>query len=224
MHDHTPDTDQPAPSPAPKRRGLIGLFREVGQTVFIALLIYGLLQAVISPFEVDGASMNPTLANHERVLVNRLAYAGVDLNQLRNLLPGDDTAGTDILRPFGLPERGDVVVLDPPTSAPSKEPYIKRVIGLPGDSVSFRQGYVYVNGERLVESYVDGPVTTCRGQHCNIGTIPEGYVYVLGDNRQHSADSRVFGLVATARLLGKAFFSNWPLDMIGPISGSDYGE
>ena len=152
-------------------------------------------------------------------------YVGVDLNQLRNLLPGPDTAASDVVHPFGMPERGDVVVLDPPTGAPSDEPYIKRVIGLPGDTISFRQGYVYLNGERLDESSIDGPITTCRGdKFCEVGPIPDGYVYVLGDNRQHSADSRVFGLVAEDRLLGKAFFSNWPLDMIGPIPSSDYSE
>lgn len=224
MEQHGPDPAEITPAAAPKRNGTVALFREIFQTVFIALLVYIVLQTVISPFQVDGASMNPTLENHERVLVNRLAYAGLDLNQIRNLLPGEDTDDPNVVRPFGLPERGDVVVLNPPTRSSSDEPYIKRVIGLPGDAVTFRQGYVHVHGERLVESYIDGPITTCKGQHCDIGTIPPGYVYVLGDNRDHSSDSRAFGLVSVDHLLGKAFFANWPLDMIGPISGADYEE
>lgn len=227
MDEDVSTVEEPTPAPppvaAPKRHGAWTVFREVSQTAFIALLIYVVLHAVISPFEVDGASMNPTLENHERVLVNRMAYVGLDLNQLRNLLPGADTNAPDVLRPFGLPDRGDVVVLNPPVK--SDEPYIKRVIGLPGDTVTFRQGYVNINGERLDESYIDGPITVCQGmKYCEIGTIPDGYVYVLGDNRRHSADSRSFGPVAVDHLLGRAFFANWPLDMVGPISGSDYSE
>lgn len=217
-----PEATRPA-EPA-KRRGPWSVIRELFQTVFIALLVYAVLQVVISPYEVDGASMAPTLRDHERVLVNRMAYVGLDLNQLRNVLPGPDSHSADVSHPFGLPDRGDIVVLDPPTRDSSNEPYIKRVIGLPGDSVSFRQGYVYINGERLDESYIDGPITTCRGQHCRTGVIPDGNVYVLGDNRQHSADSRTFGLVPVDRLIGEAFFTNWPLDMIGPISSADYAE
>lgn len=218
----TPDAAHPA-EPAP-RRGAWAVLQEITQTALIALLIYVVLQVVISPYEVDGASMTPTLRDHERVLVNRMAYVGLDLNRLRNLLPGTDSDEADIRHPFGLPDRGDIVVLDPPTRDPSAEPYIKRVIGLPGDTVSFRQGYVYINGTRLNESYIDGAVTSCRGDYCDAGVIPDGYVYVLGDNRQHSADSRTFGLVPVERLIGEAFFANWPLDVIGPISGADYGD
>jgi signal peptidase I len=219
-----PASEVTRPEEPVKRRGPWSVVRELFQTAFIALLIYVVLQVVISPYEVDGASMTPALRDQERVLVNRMAYVGLDLNRLRNVLPGPDSQSADVRHPFGLPNRGDIIVLNPPTRDSSDEPYIKRVIGLPGDSVSFRQGYVYINGQRLNESYIEGPITTCRGQHCEIGTIPDGTVYVLGDNREHSADSRTFGLVPVDHLVGEAFFANWPLDVIGPISGADYGE
>lgn len=224
MQQNVPAPEDSTPPATPPRRGPWLVVRELTQTALIASLVYVLLQAVVSPYQVDGASMAPALQNHERVLVNRMAYVGLDLNQLRDLLPGPDSDSADLHHPFGLPERGDIVVLDPPVPEASGEPYIKRVIGLPGDSVSFRQGYVYINGQRLDESYIDGAITSCRGDYCEIGAIPNDSVYVLGDNRRHSADSRTFGVVPIDRMIGKAVFANWPLDLIGPISGEDYGE
>lgn len=232
MDQHRPDAapiTDPSSAPAPDRAPAAGgrggrLLREVVETVLLAVVLYVGIRTVVLPYEVEGASMTPNLQNHERVLVNRLAYAGFDADVLWDLIPGVDDAEHDPVRPFGGPERGDVVVLDPPTDVPSDKPYIKRVIGLPGETVAFDDGYVAIDGVRLDESYIDGPITTCDGDHCEVGTIPEGYVFVLGDNRAHSADSRSFGLVAIDRIAGKAFFANWPLDLIGPIPHGDYGR
>lgn len=107
---------------------------------------------------------------------------------------------------------GDVVVFTPPVQ--SDKPYIKRVIGLPGDTIDIRDGAVYRDGVRLDEPYIDGAETACfHAPNCSL-TIPEGMIYVLGDNRPNSSDSRVFGPVPRDNILGEVLFSFWPLDDI----------
>lgn len=210
-----PQIDTPE---APKRRGLVS---EIFRFALMILAIMLVARAFISPFEVEGESMTPNLHDHDRVFVSRARYLHVDLNRWINLLPGEDRQGTDIWYPFNQPQRGDIVVLNPPTK--SDKPYIKRVIGLPGETVTFRNGYVYINGVRLDESYIDGPITFCDRQvYCNIGPIPEGYVFVLGDHRDDSQDSRYFGPVAIDQLIGEAWFTNWPMDVIGRIPSANY--
>jgi signal peptidase I len=196
------------------------VLREVVETVLIAVLLYVAVRSLVMPYEVDGASMRPNLADHERVLVNRQAYHAFDLGPVLGWLPGVDHDGAWRWTPFGDLDRGDVVVLEPPVAHP--EPYIKRVVALPGEHVSFADGRVYVDGVLLDEPYIDGAVTECRpgdvagADPCDL-TVPAGSVYVLGDNRRNSLDSRVFGPVPVSDLDGEAFFSNWPLDRIGPI-------
>jgi signal peptidase I len=198
--------------------------REIVETVLLALVIYLGVRMVVLPYEVEGASMSPNLFNHERLMVNRLAYAHYDSNHFWNLLPWEDREGEHVVYPFGQPERGDIIVFNPPT--PSVKPYVKRVIGLPGETITFRNGYVYVDGERLDEEYIDGPITGCeRPQHryCEV-TVPEGHIFVLGDNRDNSSDSRYFGVVSIDAIIGEAVFTNWPLDAIGPVPDVDYDE
>lgn len=200
-----------------KLRSIGGTIRFVSTIVAIVLLI----RAFISPFEVDGRSMSPNLHNHDRVFVNRARYLHIDVNRVLNLIPGVDREGVDIWFPFDTPDRGDIVVLNPPEV--SNEPYIKRVIGLPGESISFKDGYVYINGQKLNEPYIVGTETLCdSGKWCNIESIPDGMVYVLGDNRTGSQDSRAFGPVSVDDLLGKAWLTNWPLSDAGRIPGYDY--
>jgi len=129
----------------------------------------------------------------------------------------------DEIAPSPPPQRGDVVVLHPPT--PSQQPYIKRIIGLPGESIEFRNGFVYIDGERLEEPYIEQGITRCgNSPYCSIDEIPDGYVYVLGDNRNNSSDSRSFGLVAIDEIVGKAWFTNWPLTDIGLVPHYDYQQ
>ena len=204
-------------------RSLSRATREIVETLLAAAVIYLGVQLVTPPYEVEGASMDPNLQNGERLLLNRPVYVHFDLNDVLNWLPGLDREGDWIVYPFHAPERGDIVVLHPPDADDGK-PYIKRVIGLPGDEVGFEEGYVMINGERLEESYLSGPVTDCeRAPHCRV-TVPEGTVYVLGDNRDNSADSHVFGPVSVDRIVGKAWFANWPLDAFGFIPGADYPD
>lgn len=218
-----PVLESEAPQPATVRSGpstarrIGGMIRFVSTIIAIVLLI----RAFVSPFEVDGRSMTPNLHNHDRVFVNRARYLHIDLNKIINILPGVDREGSDIWFPFDAPKRGEIVVLNPPEQ--SDKPYIKRVIGLPGESIAFHDGYVYINGQKLNEPYITGAITDCdHGKWCSIDSIPDGMVYVLGDNRTGSQDSRAFGPVSINSLLGKAWLTNWPLSDAGRIPSYDY--
>jgi signal peptidase I len=216
---------EPAPlEPPAKKRSPVGRgISELTRTVLLAAIVFVGARTVVLPYEVDGASMRPNLHDQERVLVNRTVYFHFDVNNLVNWIPGVDRNGANEIYPFHPPERGDVVVLHPPTR--SDQPYIKRIIGLPGESIEFRNGYVYINGERLDEPYIEAGITRCgNSQYCSIDEIPAGYVYVLGDNRNNSSDSRSFGLVAIEEIVGKAWFTNWPLTDIGLVPHYDYQE
>ena len=195
------------------------LFRELVELAAIVLVVFIGLRMVLMPFEVDGASMDPFLENGEHLFVNRLAYADVNLTSWMNDIPGVDVGrGAEIT--FGQPKRGDIVVLHPPVASDS--PYVKRVVALPGETVSFHDGIVFVNGQPLVESYIEGAITFCHNARWCSLTVPADSVYVLGDNREHSSDSRAFGPVRISEIVGKVFFTNWPADRFGPVSSPDY--
>lgn len=206
---------------APERRRTLGrTVRELVETFVLAACIYFGVQLVVPPYAVDGASMDPALTDGERLLVNRTAYAHFDANALWSLIPGIERASPDVVYPFDQPRRGDIVVFTPPVA--SDRPYIKRVIGLPGDTIRFASGYVFVNDERLNEPYQESPETFCTGaEHCRL-LVPTNMVYVLGDNRTNSADSRFFGVVALDEIVGKAWLANWPLDQLGFIPAVSY--
>jgi signal peptidase I len=213
-----PRYSPPPVRPTAIRRGM----SEFARTVLLAALVFVGARLFVLPYEVEGASMTPNLHNRERVLVNRSVYYHFDLNHLLNLIPGVSVSGQHIIYPFHQPQRGDIVVLNPPVER-ATQPYIKRVIGLPGETVSFRDGYVYIDGKRLDEPYIAGPITNCDvARGCHAGQVPAGYVFVLGDNRDNSADSRSFGFVKIDEIVGKAWFANWPLDRIGFLPHYDY--
>ncbi|HVM05995.1 MAG TPA: signal peptidase I, partial [Acidimicrobiales bacterium] len=158
----------------------------VGAALVAALVIKTyLLQA----FYIPSPSMEPTLNIQDRVLVNKLSYRLHDVN------------------------RGDVVVFErPPEDMGTIRDLIKRVIGLPGDTVEGRDGAVWINGNQLNEPYLPaGTVTSQFGPK----SIPEGSVWVMGDNRSNSSDSRVFGPVDEDRIIGRAFVRVWPFSAFG---------
>jgi len=204
--------------PAPKSSFSRGI-SEIFKTALLAVFIFTLARTVVLPYEVEGSSMSPNLQNGERVLVNRSVYYHLDLNSVINLIPGEDRHGSHELYLFHKPQRGDVVVLNPPVA--SDKPYIKRNIAEAGEHISFVDGYVYINGEKLDESYINGAITECRGRYCDM-TVPDGYIYVLGDNRENSQDSRYFGPVKIENVIGKAWFSNWPMDDFGRLPNYRY--
>lgn len=211
-----PEDDVREPLPPPRSPFL----REIAKLVLIVVIVFGVTRLFLLPYQVDGASMTPYLANGEHLFVNRTAYAHVDLNSILNLFPGEDRPDGDDIYPFGQPHRGDVIVLTPPTE--SVDPYVKRIIGLPGETVTFHAGLVFIDGEPLTESYITGAISECRRhQWCTV-KVPADSVFVLGDNRTNSSDSRTFGPVKESAIIGKAIFSNWPLEKLGPIDHPDY--
>ncbi|MCA1688010.1 MAG: signal peptidase I [Actinobacteria bacterium] len=147
------------------------------------VLVFGFVRPVIAaPFYVGSESMDPTLEVWDRVLINKLAYDFVE------------------------PERGDIVLFESPEGG--KDPLIKRVVGLPGERIELRNGRLFVNGEPEEEPYLRGrlPGATSYGPV----RVPEDHVFVMGDNRNNSFDSRFFGPVPEENLIGEALFRFWP--------------
>jgi signal peptidase I len=218
-----PDTPNDSTTSDGKKKG--SMVREVIETLLLALLIFVAVRAVVLNFRVDGHSMDSALADNEMLLVNRNAYFGFDQDQWLGWIPGVDYDPDDTWYPFGTPERGDIVVINPPNGATADKPYIKRVIGVPGDAFEIRDDRVYINGIELVEPYLDRGTATdnCR-EVCGPLTVPEGSVIVLGDNRDNSEDSRYFGFVPIENIIGKAWLTYWPFDNIGVADHFDYPE
>lgn len=217
----------PAAPPAAAEAKKPSVVREVAETLLIALVIFVAVRAIVLNFRVDGLSMDPSLKNNEMLLVNRNAYFSYDQDSWFGWIPGVDSEDGDIVYPFGKPERGDIVVVDPPDAATADKPYIKRVIGEPGDRIEIRDDHVFVNGQRLVEPYLrPGLKTTCESaqQNCGPLTVPNDAVLVLGDNRGNSEDSRYFGVVPIDDVIGKTWISYWPQKEIGPVPHFDYPE
>jgi signal peptidase I len=146
-----------------------------------ALILFG-TRSVVQAREVLGPSMQPTFQQGQRLL----------------LWPHQ----------LGEPGHRDIVVFWPPF--PSHDELIKRVIGVPGDHVSISGGRVTVNGHTLDEPYINGAVTTCAGQYCDV-TLGAGGYYVLGDNRPDSSDSRFWGPIQADQISGKALLRFFPL-------------
>lgn len=164
----------------------------MGEVVLIVgaafILALFVQQFVVKPFSIPSASMVPTLQEGDRVLVNRFLYF------------------------FDEPDRGDVVVFHPP-SDPDND-YIKRVVGVEGDVVAVADGRLVVNGEPQEEPYLNAPVMNSDFEAVTVG--PD-QIFVMGDNRNSSGDSRVFGPVAVDEVLGEAFLVYWPPDRMGTL-------
>lgn len=216
-----PESTQDLPvveATAPSERGMLW---DVVETLVLALLIFVAVRAVVLNFRVDGESMSPNLDSGEMLLVNRAVYWHIDINAALDALPFIERSGERIVYPLHPPQRGDIVVLHPPVDR--GQPYIKRVIGLPGERLAIHDGAVYINGERLDERYLNGVSTSWSGTlGQNEITIPEGQVYVLGDNRANSSDSRAFGPIDIDQIIGRAWISYWPKDDIGILTTPSY--
>jgi signal peptidase I len=194
--------------PRPKERSLL---RELPLLLLVAFLIAFTVKSLVAQaFYIPSESMVPTLEVGDRVLVSRLAY------RLHDPHRGDIVVFTS---PFNgqkeeksLPERVVHSVLESVgLRQPSTEDFIKRVIGLPGETVEGREGKIFVNGRELREPYlVEPPVGDFRPRK-----IPRGQLWVMGDNRNRSSDSRVFGPIAERKVVGRAIVRIWPVDRLG---------
>ena len=199
--------------------------REIIEAVLLAVVVFMLLQATVRNFKVDGSSMDPTLENGQFLLVNRLVYTRIDMGRLSNIIPFWQTDEDSVRYAIHPPERGEVVVFqfpDPVKDNPKKD-FVKRVIGLPGETVEVKDGVPYVNGVVLDEPYLLHKDMSTRDE---VG-LGDGEYYVMGDNRNHSNDSRAWGAVPAENIRGKVWMVYWPapgiqiLDVLNQIPGFD---
>jgi signal peptidase I len=218
----TPSQATSAGTPAPRRRRRRAWLGELPSLIVVAVVLALLIKTfVVQAFYIPSPSMHDTLIENDRVLVNRMAYR------------------------FHPPRRGDVVVFQNPHPGPSHESalsafvhwlgqglgfsqggrnkdFIKRVIGLPGDTIEMNHGVVYVNGTPLREPYVS-PANVDRARYGPY-VVPAGHLFVMGDNRTDSDDSRgSLGYIPMDKVLGRAFVLVWPPSRWRWLSGIDYG-
>lgn len=182
------------------------VLREFLEAIILAVLIFFLIQASVQNFRVEGFSMQPTLEDKQMLLVNKMVYLKVDMQRLSGLVPFWEVQEKELVYPFHPPNREDVVVFHWPLDL--QRELVKRVIGVPGDTVEIRDGVVSVNGSRLQEPYLTQPGT--RSDDMAPLLIKEGHYFVLGDNRPKSNDSRDWGLVPQENMVGKVWFVYWP--------------
>ncbi len=161
------------------------------KAIVIALILaFVIRHFLFAPVIVDGESMIPTLEHSDRMIVNKISYS------------------------FGEPERFDIIVFH----APAGKDYIKRVIGLPGDTIEFKNDILYVNGEAVEEPYLDELKQSYNGERLtrdfSVITVPENELFVLGDNRGRSKDSRDIGTIHIDEVIGKANVVFWPVSNI----------
>ena len=203
-------SDTPAPDDVSadrkgsRRRGGLGCVVEVIETLVLTLVIFFVIQNFVAqPFQVKQHSMERTFVEGDYVLVDRL---------------------TGRWSPYA---RGQVVVFQPPANWTNrKEPFIKRVIGVGGDTVEVRDGQVFVNGVALDEPYLfrndAGVVEPTEAGDQTRWVVPEGEVFVMGDHRQVSADSRVSGSIPASAVIGRGVVRYWPLSEFGVIATPSY--
>lgn len=171
-----------------------GWIKDTRDWIITAVIIFAVMSLlnifVFNISTVIGQSMQPTLYEGEKLVINKISLL------------------------FGNPGRGDVIVLHDPSTGPDRKEYlVKRVIGIPGDTVEVRDHKLYVNGEPAVEAYID---TEIQDSDFSGLTVPEGTYFVMGDNRHAGAskDSRYFGTIAQKSIVGKVAFIWWPFSKI----------
>jgi signal peptidase I len=187
-----PHAAQPAPAASSSASSLL---REVAEVVVLAIILYFGISFVVQAVHVEGLSMYGTLDDNDYLIANKIDYR---------------------LHP---PQRGDIIILRPPTD--NSKDFIKRVIALPGERLLIRDGFVYINGHKLDEPYLPEAWTTLNNPApYSVGdgvVIPANEYFVMGDNRNRSEDSRIFGPIGRDRIDGRAWFRIWPLDHFGNI-------
>ena len=186
------------------------LFREYTESIVIAVVLALVIRTfVVQAFKIPSGSMEDTLLIGDHILVNKLAY-GLQIPIL-------DATWT-LFGLFGEPKRGEIIVFRFPRD-PTRD-FIKRVVGLPGDRVEVRNHRAYVNGEPLKELYVqlDDDAVARASPYRNWGpeVVPAGKLFMMGDNRDNSADSRDWGFLEREKVRGRAFMIYWSWDSAPP--------
>jgi signal peptidase I len=180
-------------------RSLWLFFLDFLETIVVSLAIFALVYLFLfQPHQVDGRSMEPNFHNGEYILTDKVSYR------------------------FDEPKRGDVVVFHSPQD--ERVDFIKRILAVPEDKIMVKGGYVYLNDQKLEESYINDPGAVVAGKFLRENapvTVPSGQYIVMGDNRLHSSDSREWGLITRAEIVGRAFFRYWPINEFGLVKTTE---
>ena len=190
-----PSQPSVAAAPAARASTASSLLRELVEVVVLAVILYFGISFAVQTVHVEGLSMFATLDDNDYLIANKIDYR------------------------LHAPQRGDIIILRPPTD--NSKDFIKRVIALPGERLLISNGVVFINGHKLNEPYLPEAWTslnTWTGPGGANGTVvPPNEYFVMGDNRNKSQDSRIFGFIGRDRIDGRAWFRIWPLDHFGAI-------
>lgn len=183
-------------------KSIISFLFEIAQILVLAFSIFLFVYLLImQPHKIQGDSMEPNFHENEYLLTDKLSYR------------------------FGDPQRGDVIVFKAPPSY--RDEYIKRIMAIPGDKVEIISGKLFVNEQPAIEEFLpDGSITN-PGQFLTDNeavVVPDNAYFVMGDNRNHSLDSRSFGFVGRDKITGKAWFVYWPPQDFGVIEAANITE
>jgi len=183
---------------------------EILETLAIAVILFFAMRLLVLPVKVEGMSMAPNLTQDQHLLVSRRAYTHWDI-------------GGHTWYLFGQPRRGDIIVLTPPPQEAQRGiPFIKRIIGLPGERILVKGGMVYINDRPIIEPYIaEMPAYTwpANGQPY---VIPAHDVIVFGDNRNRSEDSSRFGVLPEDLIQGRAVATFYPVNEVGFLPHPQY--
>jgi signal peptidase I len=187
---------QPAAAAAPARASTASsLLRELVEVIVLAVILYFGISFAVQAVHVEGLSMFATLDDNDYLIANKIDYR------------------------LHAPQRGDIIILRPPSD--NSKDFIKRIIALPGERLLISHGIVYINGHKLDEPYLPeawNTLDTWTGSGGADGTVvPPNEYFVMGDNRNRSQDSRIFGFIGRDRIDGRAWFRIWPLNHFGDI-------
>jgi signal peptidase I len=189
----------------PNRMTVRQTVSEIAQTVILAVAVFLGISMFTARFEIRQVSMQPSFYSGQRIVVDRLPNdLSPWLAEIAYAASGHEPAA------LGL-KRGQVIVFYRPGQ--SSIPLIKRVIGIPGDTVQIADGAVWLNGRRLDEPYIDGKPTDCYAV-CGPSTLGSDMYFVMGDNRPDSLDSRTFGPISGNLIIGRVVLRYWPLNAI----------
>lgn len=180
-------------------RSVGNFFLDILEVVVFAFAIFLFLYLlVMQPHKIKGASMEPNFPDGEFLLTDKVSYR------------------------FREPQRGEVVIFKAPV-APDEE-FIKRIIALPGEKIKVNNGHIFINGKELNEPYISDSLLTSTGNFLvdKEFTVPAGELFVIGDNRNHSSDSRHWGPVKKTAITGRAWLIYWPIESFGTVKKTEY--
>ena len=183
------------------------ILNDLLETVALALLLFFVVQGTFRNYRVELSSMEASLFPQDRLVVNKLVYFRLSTEIFDSIFNSNDPPSeSNDLFLFQAPKRGEIIVFEYPLE-PGRD-FVKRVIGLPGETVAIEAGTILIDGDVLEEPYISN-----KGQHyMSPILVPEGSYFVVGDNRENSSDSRFWGPVDTRNIVGKGSLRYWPFE------------